>query len=651
VKRLDLLGKRFLLGCLGLFLVGFALELNGSSSLMWREMLKDDTSGSGWVLGKPQMARSDEWLAWTPALLWQCEHGFPSENPSLGVGKSPFLYSLPVRHYTAWSRPQLFGFFLFGAEWGYAWYWNVKIFGLLTTMYLLFWTLTKNSRLSLFGALWVFFSNYVQWWFSCPPMLPEMLSSWAGVLVCAITILETESWRVRLVLTGAFVVCSLNFVLCLYPPFQIPLIYFGAALLAAYFWSQSGKQIRPGRWPGVALLLSACVCVVVLLVPFFFELKPTLELLSSTSYPGNRRSRGGDLSCLQYFSGLMNLLDSPMVFPSGLSKAIETANFIPLWIPVAIVTGRALLAQPREHARELACLALLIVLSVYALCPLPWWISSFTLLSFCTEIRALLTIGLANIVFVVLNLPLLRTCLAKWSRKAVVGTILLLGALTWLYLHKAAAVYPLFLKPWRLWMFLTIDVMALWLLLKARARVFALTLIAALIVTNGLVNPVMIGLGSMLRARPATALRKLIREHPDDAWVAYDSNPLSEYLMALGARVVSGLKIVPDLDLYRAMDPKGESRSIYNRYSFAYFLFREDRDTAAVRVDTFPNHLVSMHPLNGILKAHHVRYFVFPRPFGEPAKESIELVLSLPGNQIWVYQREGASATSGEIRQ
>ena len=89
------------------------------------------------------------------------------------------LYSLPVRHYTMVFRPQLYGFFLFNLEWAYAWYWNMKVFGLLVSMFLLLRVLTRNTGLALFGSLWLFFSSYVQWWFSCPPMLPEMLSSWA----------------------------------------------------------------------------------------------------------------------------------------------------------------------------------------------------------------------------------------------------------------------------------------------------------------------------------------------------------------------------------------------------------------------------------------------------------------------------------------
>lgn len=643
VKPLDLLGKRFLLLCFGLFLLAFALRLNGSSSFIWRGLLHDDRIEGGLILGEPRPARSDEWLVWTPALLSQCEHGFPAENPSLGAGKAPFLYSLPVKHYTMWFRPQLYGFFFLPTEWGYAWFWNLKVFGLLAVMFLLFWTLTKQSTLSIFGTLWIFFSNYVQWWFSCPPMLPEMLISWAGALICAITLLETRSWRMRAFLAATFVLCSVNFALCLYPPFQIPLLYLGLALFGASVWSQRARAGQAANWQGALSLIFAFACVLAVLIPFFFELRPTLELLSRTTYPGHRRSHGGDLGYLQYFSGLMNLLDEPSVLPGTFAKANETANFFPLWIPVLAVTGGALLARPREHASKIAALFVLMALSVYALCPLPSWISQPTLLSFCTEIRALLTIGLANIFFVVLSFPLFQSCLAKWNRKMIFGTIGLLSGLVGLYLYCASSAYPVFLKPARIGLFLLLDVALLSLLLRARARLFGGALIVLLVSTNGLVNPIMVGLAPILRASPTASLRQLIQEHPDDAWAAYESNQLSEYLMALGARVVSGLRMVPDLDFYGIMDPEREALSIYNRYSFAFFLFRGDRQTAALRPFDFPSHLVSIHPLNEMMKLRRVRFFVFAEPLSQPAKEGIELRVSFPDNHIWVYQPETVS--------
>ncbi len=92
--------------------------------------------------------------------------------------------SVPVRHYSMLFRPQFWGFFVFAEERGFAWFWNTKIFGLLISFYLLFRLLLGGREaLSAFGSIAVSYSSYVQWFFSCPPMLPEMLASWAFMLV------------------------------------------------------------------------------------------------------------------------------------------------------------------------------------------------------------------------------------------------------------------------------------------------------------------------------------------------------------------------------------------------------------------------------------------------------------------------------------
>src|SRR4051794_23660751 len=105
MKSLDLTARRFLLACGVLFMLAFAFRLNGSSTSIWRSILNDQRNAGGLVAGKPETVRSDEWLVWTPAVIAQANRGFPAENPSLGAGRAPFLYSLPVRHYTMVFRP------------------------------------------------------------------------------------------------------------------------------------------------------------------------------------------------------------------------------------------------------------------------------------------------------------------------------------------------------------------------------------------------------------------------------------------------------------------------------------------------------------------------------------------------------------------
>jgi hypothetical protein len=637
VKPLDSRAKRFLLVCGVFFVAAVAFRLNGSSTFIWKEVLTDSASPGGLLLGEPREVRSDEWMVWTPAVIAQFQRGFPAENPALGAGKSPFLYSLPVRHYTMWFRPQLYGFFLFDLDWAYAWYWNVKVFGLLTSMFLLFWTLTRNSAVALFGSLWVFFSNYVQWWFSSPAMLPEMLSSWALALVAALVLLQTIGWRTRVCAATVFVLCSVNFALCLYPPFQIPLLYLGLIVFGTYLFAREKTDPKRRGWQGVLCLAAACIAVAAVLAPFFVECRSTFESLSLTSYPGSRRSHGGELGWMELFSGLMNIFNSESAYPDSFGQPNGAANFLPLWVPVFACTARILFTEPRKHAVAIGVFALLIALNVYALCPLPGWFCNATLLSFCTGVRALLAIGVANVLFVVLTFPILKSQVAIMQKRSLLGLVGISSCLVWFYLWSSVPANPIFLAPWRILMFFAINVGLIVVLLKSPGRAFAPVLIGLLVASNGLVNPVMVGLDPLLKATPATAIQDLVRRDPTSAWAAYESNHLSEFLMAMGANVVSGVKTVPDLDFYKLLDPDGRYRTIYNRYSFAFFLFRRDRDSVGIRSVGFPTHLVSIHPLHPALRARNVRYFLFTQPFADPGPEGIKLLHAFPQNHIWIY--------------
>jgi hypothetical protein len=165
---------------------------------------------------------------WTPAMLSQSRQTppFPIENPDLGAGRAPLLMSVPVAYYTTLFRPQLWGFFVLDFERGFSFYWCCKVFDLLLAAGWFLWQLGLRHRgLVLFGTVWIFFSSYVQWWFSTPAMLPEMVTTWAICTGCAIQFFKHGNALRLLAVLAVFLFFGVNFVLCLYPPFQIPLLY------------------------------------------------------------------------------------------------------------------------------------------------------------------------------------------------------------------------------------------------------------------------------------------------------------------------------------------------------------------------------------------------------------------------------------------
>ncbi|MGI9086290.1 MAG: DUF7657 domain-containing protein, partial [Chthoniobacterales bacterium] len=327
----------FIAVCAVLFLAAVALRLNGSSSGCWARALHSDEN-TGLLMGLPRPTRSDEWLVWTPAALGQLHHQppMPVTNPSLGAGATPLLMSLPVRHYSMIFRPQFWGFFLGDEEFGFAWFWNAKIFGLLVSLFLLFRKLLRGRvALALLGSIAVAYSSYVQWFFSCPPMLPEMLASWAVMLLAGRRCFDaTAGWK-KLLAAGVLVASSLNFILCCYPPFQIPLAYLALALFGAFLWERRARSLHGGFF----WLAGAFALVAVLLWPIFLQCRATLEIIAQTSYPGTRRGSGGTLPMAHLFSGALDFFNAGQPAPAMFRNRTEASNIFPIWLPAIAVVG------------------------------------------------------------------------------------------------------------------------------------------------------------------------------------------------------------------------------------------------------------------------------------------------------------------------
>ena len=270
---------------------------------------------------------------------------FPIENPNLGAGRAPLIMNLPVAYYTTFFRPQLWGFFLFDFERGFSFYWCCKVFGLLLATRLVpacqsVCAAVHSSSLARCGSFCRVSHNGG---FLRRRCCRKSSRSWAVCVGCAVEMLRPSTrWRTAAALAG-FVFFAINFVLCLYPPYQIPLLLLGAAILFGV-WRETNAPAR--------LILArhgfGILLVLLILVPFWIDVRPTLALVGQTVYPGARRSLGGDLSLFKLFSGLIGFFEVEQMGPGIYKNIAEASNFYPLWPLAALVVGFAAI---RRRAR------------------------------------------------------------------------------------------------------------------------------------------------------------------------------------------------------------------------------------------------------------------------------------------------------------
>jgi hypothetical protein len=629
--------------CLGaaiLFCLGVAFDLNGSSVGMWRELLGEPGKPRGLILSEPARIRVDEWAISTPSMLSQARQRppFPIENASLGAGRAPLIMNVPVAHYTALFRPQFWGFFVFDFSRGFAFYWWAKFFGLLTAAGWALRQLGVRSRLlAIFGAVWVLFSNYVQWWFSSPTLLPEMLASWFVCLGCATRFFKDRQLGKTIFSFLGFVFFGTNFVLCLYPPYQVPLGVLFIAILVGVWWEEveRGSTAR-----GFVLLVSGLAAIGLVLFPFWLDVRSTLQMVAHTVYPGARRSAGGELSLFKLLSGVLGFFESEHSKPDVYDNICEASNFYPLWPAAAfvIVTARIRSKLPVSPLMT-SLLIFLVAMSLYALLPIPQVILRATFLNFATEKRALLALGIANILMSCLFLDRYRSAILPGRASLTAGIILWLGLILMFWAARIEN-RTYFSDAWN-WvqpLVISATILLLFFWERLRYRWLPVSFGLLLIFSNALINPVMRGLSPLLDSVAFTEIRRITAADPEGKWIVYHTRYFAQLVKATGAVVLNGTKSVPDLDFFHELDPDRSSEFAYNRYAnIGCEMPRLSREVSASVV--YPDfYILYLPPDLPILKEAGYRYILIPNEWPAAASYGYELLEKISPGDLWVYK-------------
>ncbi len=621
------------LGSLAVFFICVAFRLHGSSIGIWERYLPSENP-SQVVWGHPRQVRSDEWLVGTPFFLSQIEHHppFPEVNESVGAGRSPLLLGLPTTHLSSYFRPQLWGFFVLSPEYAYSYWWNFKLFGCLVGMFLLLLLLTSGATwLSLVGSLWFVYSGFTQWWFSAN-MLDMVVSFFGGVI--SFFYLWQSQRRIGIFL-GAIgcALFSVNFALALYPAFQVPLAYLAAVILAARFVDCPPERSKL-IWR-VAGVLSALAVAVAVLAGFYRDAYPTIEIMMRTVYPGSRHEVGGGFGLLRYFSGFFDLFVGETVFPAAFGNICEGSNFLLFWPLTLVVVLIGVLRKEKFPALFIGLLGFILLSSYYVVEEIPAWLSKVTLLFVVPVPRMMLAIGLANIILVI-------AYLAKKIRLARADFVSAL-----FFVAIAIVIFSVRFAQWTQGYFSSWKVSSVAILLlivsiqylRGKRYQFGFSLILLTVVSNILVNPVTIGLGSLSHAELFRTAQELSAKGGGGRWVVLGDFVLPGALKAAGVPAFNGAKFAPNLDEYRKLDPEGAYAAVYNRYAHVIVDSNTKDDTVAFSLLQADLIRVSLPLCSQKARDLNLRYFVVSADQRASLPPCLSPAFPRPlHGYLWIYQ-------------
>jgi hypothetical protein len=565
---------------LSAYLVASLAKLNGSATGLWRIYADREGPHVGLIVGTPKGIRSDEWAGETPWILSQAarQPRFPLTNPGVGGHAMPLLTNLPVRHWSTLVRPQMWGFFVADVETAFAFYWNYKWFSFLFGAFLLLHVAAhRNPGVGLFGALFLFFSPFTQWWFSTPTAMPEMIGAFFLALWSLIVIRSAKS-QFAIVGGGVLLVTSIaQFVFCAYPRFQVPLIYFGGLLAAAALVAKRRDILGPAlvQFRIVVLVIAGAVTAAILLA-WYRDVAGAIQRVTALAYPGQVFSLGGGLPWQRLFMPFLEFAMTDQHYPASEMNVCEPAGFLFLAPLIAVVFGNDLLKQ-RFDPIVVASLAFTLLGLWFMLLGFPAWLARWTGFSLVYPERLVLAVSIASIV------ALCRYLGRSNERRphqpiamqlAVLGALVLTLFIIFRSTNQQLGYFVDYSGVVACAFFFALVFAALW----CRQVIMACILILVpTICSTAQANPIGRGLPGFTRSEVFHWLCGVAREQPEAKWlvVGHISNRtgfIPQFVKATGAYVLGGYRCEPDEEMVRVLDPTGKYSSAYRRYAATLFL-------------------------------------------------------------------------------
>ena len=644
--RFDRLAVGFYAACLAGFLLWSVPGFHGSSITIFdRNFSVFSDSGHVPLLGSPKRVRSDEWNCQTPIILNQLlrHDRLAVSDATMGPGKTTLLANVPCAHFLMIFRPQFWPFFVLPLDAAFACYWQAKGLLLLTGVFTLLLVLTRSSFASAVGSVWFYLSAFTQWAFSWPSGLPEMIGLFGWVMALALFLTVGRDARALTLAAGACAIGAVDFALCTYPPHQIPLVLFGAAITAGWGWRHRAGIFRREDAASRLAALGGCGLVVaVAMGAFYLETRDVLEIAANTVYPGRRSVDGGAISVPWLLSHFLDFWKREDFVPPALINICEGTGY--LWFaPVLLLVGPR--ASGRKHLTpgcpEPWLWAAFALLAAWMVLPVPASFGKWVFLHKVPPFRAFHALGLINVAIVAVYLARMAdldpaaTPRPGWDGQLVsLVSFMCTGGLV---LHLANVSLGKFFPPLAVAVCAAYTGLLLWCLRNHWPRAFALFLLVPLAVANGNVNPLDRGLGAL---RGGTVFQA-IQRHPElkvgKCLVYAPAEGLPGLLRGAGLDVFNSVKFVPDLVRMAHFDPGGRYREAMNQSGYLIAQPLPEGEVSRCESPIQGHQLWKVSPLDPQLRAIGVRHVVFDSQPDEKILPKLRPALTEPLPGVWIY--------------
>lgn len=391
---------RWLIG-MTVAMLAVAFKISGSSLGMWNIMLPENAGTPFW--GIPRSLRSDEFSVGTLFQLSQTHNGYA---PISEILRGDLTDVRMVYGAACWSvitlfRPVIWGYLLFGFEFGLAFAWSARLCLMVLVSFDCSFLIIKSKPLSLLFSCLLCFSPLIQWWGT-----GEVILYGQALVLLLDRALFARKRNIRIIAIAAIAWLCGCYIMLMYPAWMVP-FFFIFALMGVFRTIEYCQSLKYNdqqsvlAWSlGDTFVLVFCLLISAGLVFLsFFQSSEAMTSVMNTVYPGARFETGGSglPELFSYAISLFYAFGSPLV-----SNECEIATFF-----VSSLLERLHLCSVLLKGRDwqlFALTALQLFFLVFAFIGFPSFLSRMTLMYNVPVLRLLFPIGYLELLLFLISI-------------------------------------------------------------------------------------------------------------------------------------------------------------------------------------------------------------------------------------------------------
>ncbi len=525
------------------------------------------------IFSQMREIRSDEFIVNTPSVLASGygEEPYGKYNEIMrGTDTLSIVTGVYAGYATLAFAPWEYTYLFLPTEYAFSFCWYAPlILGFLMSIEIFYIITKKNKLLSVAGAFLVIFSSFYLWWGFSPYMI-----SAPGTIVCIYYFLNKDKIWKKILCGIGIALCFSNFVVSLYPAWQVPLGYMFLAIgiwLLHDNWDKI-KKLELKEW----LILAGCILFMVSLVlSYFYTASEYINAIANTVYPGKRIDTGSfNLGKLFYY------VQSPFYAYQELTNPSEAGVFFSLFPIPTIMAAYCWVKEKKKDWLTAGLLLAQLPMIIYVSIGFSEVLAKLTLFSNSTTGRTVDIIGLIQVYFITIILSRYENAKKLPIVVATVFAVITAGIGIYVSNHD----FPNYLNRVQiLVMFVVVTCVCVGLMInlnKKKKNILLLGFICISIVTGIYIRPVMKGLAAIYSKPVAHEIEKICETDKNAKWLTYGGgHVLSAYSVACGASTVNSVNMYPNLELWDKLDSDNKYESVYNRYAHINVTFT-DKDTS-----------------------------------------------------------------------